>query len=113
MIKQALGALAAAGAMTMASMSPAAAHSATAYHGSDYAQVGVSHIQIFVHDRECDSHQVYAEWVHLHPVTLQPLKGSTWDTNGCNTGYGTSAPRNIISFRVCEVSEGCSAWRQA
>ncbi len=97
--------------MLTALVGTAAAHERKAYHGYDYALVTLNHVEIQVHDIECDGNGVYAE-AYYYEYGLSKLM-TIWDA-GCrdwHPGYGKGQAREgFYMFRVCENRVGCSYW---
>jgi len=92
--------------MTIAlTASPAAAHYAYVYHGSDLASVSSDHARTSVCDREADGHYVWGDYVYNG--------GRTTSYYVTFSGCGTLSLPGITRFRLCEQSEGCTAWKNA
>jgi hypothetical protein len=93
-------------------MTPANAHFAIAYQGSDAGWVNNDHRIVTAADRECDGNQVYTEFVNIT---------GDWkiaDGNGCAAGDTSTRDLGspVSSFRVCELNRytwnaTCSSWR--
>lgn len=95
-------------ATLLLTISTAHAHFVSIYHGSDNAYTAANDHTVFVCDHENDGHSVYTE----QELTQSPYFDTTWDSYG-----GDCAIESFVGymdrFRICEVSEGCSAWRAA
>ncbi|MFE9652385.1 hypothetical protein [Micromonospora sp. NPDC006431] len=84
--------------------SPAQAHFAVAYHGSDVATVSSGHTFVDVYDKEADGNGVYGIF-HLYDGTTHQVN----DPNGSAAGGGSAGFSAGVSwFYVCERNVGCS-----
>ncbi|MFG1832058.1 hypothetical protein [Micromonospora chersina] len=84
--------------------SPAQAHIAIAYHGSDYASVSSGHTFVTVYDKEADNNGVYGVFYLYDGTTHQ-----VGDPNGSASGGGSAGfSAGVDWFYVCERNVGCS-----
>lgn len=87
------------------------AHEVWVNHGSDEAVVSWNHHGLIAFDGECDGNNVRAVGYYLGSGEI-PYFTEVTDSNGCQSGGSiVSAPYEFVSFRVCEVNVGCSAWK--
>ncbi|GGR65648.1 hypothetical protein GCM10010169_06250 [Micromonospora fulviviridis] len=84
--------------------SPAQAHFAVAYHGSDVATVSSGHTFVEVYDKEADGNGVYGVF-YLYNGTTQQVG----DPNGSASGGGSAGfSAGVDWFYICERNVGCS-----
>ncbi|MDH6464498.1 hypothetical protein M2302_004698 [Micromonospora sp. A200] len=83
---------------------PAQAHFAAAYHGSDVATVSSGHTFVEVYDKEADGNGVYG-YFWLNDGTSRTVG----DPNGSSAGGGSAGfSVGVDWFYVCERNVGCS-----
>jgi len=86
------------------------AHEVWVSHGADEAVVSWNHRGLIAFDGECDGNYVRAVGYYMSGGI--PYFMEVTDSNGCQSGGSIiTAPFEFVSFRVCEVNVGCSAWK--
>lgn len=81
-------------------------------HGWDQAWTSTNNKIVSVKDNECDDHGVKVEYYRKGSDKKHVL----WDVGSPSGCWGNAEKREsnnrVTKLRICEVSEGCSAWKK-